>query len=228
MFNQKRILIMKLHLTKISSNSKTGKIPVSTTSMESCPSTCPMLNNGCYANAGALRIHWSNVGKDRNIEIKDFLKNIKKFQNGQLWRHNQAGDLIHNDNIIDKEFLYSLVNANKGKRGFTYTHHTDKGHNYELINYANNNGFTVNMSANNKNQAVEYFNKGFPTVVVLETTAPNVQELNNVKIVACPAEKSDKVTCESCALCYNSKRNYIIGFRAHGSSKRKVELIASA
>ena len=79
-----------------------------------------------------------------------------------------------------------------------------------------------------KNQAVEYFNKGFPTVVVLETTAPNVQELNNVKIVACPAEKSDKVTCESCALCYNSKRNYIIGFRAHGSSKRKVELIASA
>lgn len=219
---------MKLHLTRISKNTKTGKIPVSTTSMESCPSTCPMLNNGCYANSGALRIHWTKVGKERNIEIKDFLKNIKKLQNGQLWRHNQAGDLIHNDNIVDKEFLYSLVKANKGKRGFTYTHHTDKGHNYELINYANNNGFTVNMSANNKKQAVEYFNKGFPTVVVLETTAPNVQELNNVKIVACPAEKSDKVTCQSCALCYNSKRNYIIGFRAHGSSKRKVELIASA
>ncbi|AGR89223.1 hypothetical protein X831_gp103 [Pseudomonas phage PAK_P2] len=46
------------------------------------------------------------------------------------------------------------------------------------------------------------------------------------KVVACPAEKSDKVNCKSCGLCQVADREYIIGFRAHGTAKKTVDLIA--
>ena len=46
------------------------------------------------------------------------------------------------------------------------------------------------------------------------------------KVVACPAEKSKRVTCATCALCQKADRPYIIGFRAHGSRKKLVSKIA--
>ena len=40
------------HLTKVSSNRKTGPIPVSTTTSDSCPPTCSLKGAGCYAEQG--------------------------------------------------------------------------------------------------------------------------------------------------------------------------------
>jgi hypothetical protein len=51
---------MKTHLTLKSSNSKTGPIPVSTSSRDSCPPDCAMRAE-CYADAGPLALHWSAV-----------------------------------------------------------------------------------------------------------------------------------------------------------------------
>ena len=39
-----------------------------------------------------------------------------------LWRHNQAGDLPGDGELIDKPKLRQLIKANHGKRGFTYSH----------------------------------------------------------------------------------------------------------
>lgn len=51
---------LRARLVKVSGNRKTGPIPVSTTSRESCPNSCP-LYTGCYASGGPLRIHWDKV-----------------------------------------------------------------------------------------------------------------------------------------------------------------------
>jgi len=55
----------RVHLTHSSSNSKTGPIPVSTTSADSCPPSCPLKKAGCYANGGPLAIHWREVTEGR-------------------------------------------------------------------------------------------------------------------------------------------------------------------
>ena len=47
------------HLTPVSGNVKTGPIPVSTTTRESCSPICPFFSNGCYAESGPLRLPWT-------------------------------------------------------------------------------------------------------------------------------------------------------------------------
>ena len=223
------------HLSRVSGNAKTGPIPVSTTSANTCPDACPLKAKGCYAKGGPSAIHWRKVSSgERGKSWADFCDDVKSLPRGQLWRHNQAGDLPGIGDTIDTEKLRQLVQANKGKRGFTYTHYpvadTDNGThaiNASAIYNANQSGFTVNLSANNIKQAVEYMALDIaPVVTLLPMDAPNVQTLEGIKVVACPAEKSEKVNCANCALCADSKREYIIGFRAHGVSKKAVEIIA--
>ena len=217
------------HITKVSNNKKTGPIPVTTTSEKSCPSTCPFIDNGCYAKAGPLALHWRKVSSgERGVDLSGFVSEIKKLPKGTLWRHNQAGDLPHSHEYIDTDSVMSIVNANKGKRGFTYTHHDmNKPHNAKIVKMANDSGFTVNVSGNNAKHAAKLFKEHkLPTVTVLPITAPNDQIVDGVRVVACPAEKSDKVSCATCAMCQKRDRDYIIGFRAHGTSKKKANIIA--
>lgn len=218
------------HITKVSGNAKTGPIPVTTTSRDTCPESCPFKNNGCYAESGPLALHWRKVTEGtRGMGETDFLTAIKALPKSQLWRHNQAGDLPTLDGeTISRAFLKALVSANKGKRGFTYTHHRLTPENIDTIAEANLGGFTINISGNNAIQAVKLFKAyKLPTTTVLPVDAPNCQEVDGVKVVACPAEKSDKINCSNCALCAIPNREYVIGFRAHGTGKRKANLIAT-
>ena len=111
------------HLTRVSNNRKTGPIPVSTTTSDSCPPTCSLKGAGCYAEQGRLGIWWRQV-KTKGVDLEAFAAQVKRLPKGQLWRHNQAGDLPHTDGRIDVEALQRIVGANRGKRGFTYTHHS--------------------------------------------------------------------------------------------------------
>jgi hypothetical protein len=46
-------------LTLVSRNAKTGPIPVSTTTRETCPDVCPFRKDnegGCYAEGGPIRM----------------------------------------------------------------------------------------------------------------------------------------------------------------------------
>lgn len=216
---------MKFQLSRVSTNRKTGPIPVSTTSRESCPSTCALLGAGCYAENFPLGSHWDRVGRI-GMSSGEFLKRIRQLPKGQLWRHNQAGDLPHTDGNIDEGFLHALVVANRRKDGFTYTHHLMNDHNRTMVQRSNDEGFTINVSADNVTQAVDLFKSGLPTVAVLPKNAPNEQICSGVKVVACPAEKTDRIQCSNCALCQIPDRGYIIGFRAHGTKAKKVDLIA--
>ena len=211
-------------------NSKTA-IPTTTSSKVTCPDTCPLKEKGCYAKYSFLGKHWDNVtnGTAKNsMQFGELLKTIKALPEGQLWRHNQAGDLPHINGVIVKSKAYLLAEANKGKKGFTYTHHdVSIGNNGRTIKHLNESGFTVNLSANNLNQADKYVDKGIaPVVSLISMDSDKVSYTpKGRKVVACPAEK-EKITCKDCKLCSDSKRDYIIGFRAHGTAKKHVSIIA--
>lgn len=225
---------MFVHLTDKSRNAKTGPIPVSTTSADSCPSACPFNNaneGGCYANGGPLAIHWRKVTQGKAGEsFNRFLDKIRALPDGQLWRHNQAGDLQGNGNRINVRALRDLVAANTGKRGFTYTHKPMTKANAALVKYANDNGFTINLSGNNASHADDLADLGVgPVVTVMASNATaNTTTPKGRKIVVCPATQRDDVSCATCKLCAIAERDFIIGFPAHGASKRKAESIATA
>jgi len=196
-----------------------------------CPDSCALKNNGCYAENFHVNLHWQKVteGK-RGSDWQSLLDSIKALPTGATWRHNIAGDLVGQRDKIDGRALVELTRASiyRKKRGFTYTHYPLNAHNSALIKAANKQGFTVNTSADNVGQAVKRFKDGLPTVVVLPIDAPNIQTIDGVKVVACPNDKTDRVKCGNCAhsFCGNSKRDFVIGFRAHGTKKKQADIIA--
>lgn len=217
----------------IKGNSKTA-IPTTTSSKVTCPDTCPLKEKGCYAKYSFLGKHWNNVTEGTAKNVMDFnglLRTIEALPEGQLWRHNQAGDLPHIDGKIVKSKAYLLAQANKGKKGFTYTHHDIDGDwkhaNSRTIKDLNDMGFTVNLSANDLEQADSYVDKDIaPVVTLISMDSEKVSYTpKGRKVVACPAER-EKITCKDCKLCSDSKRDYIIGFRAHGIAKKHVSIIA--
>lgn len=222
---------MQTHLTMKSRNVKTGPIPVSTTAAQSCPTACPFNSGGgCYAASGPLALHWKKVSENRAGDTMGaFLNKIRALPAGQLWRHNQAGDLAGAGDALDVNALDALVSANEGKRGFTYTHKPLAKRLEQLaIARANKRGFTINLSANSAAQADALADmKIAPVVCVLPADASeNTKTPAGRKIVVCPATIRDGVSCATCKLCAVAQRDFIVGFPAHGTSKRKADAIA--
>lgn len=207
---------------------KTGPIPVSTTSSDSCPPTCSFKGNGCYAEHGPMLLHWRAVdaGK-RGGTLDELCERVAVLPRHQLWRHNQAGDLpMSSPGRIDRKALRQLTLANKGRRGFTYTHHRPTKPNVDAVREANDNGFTVNWSAETLAQADEYAALGAgPVVVVLPTDATKpVNTPAGRSVIVCPASIGN-TDCLNCGICQHRDRQPIVGFPAHGTAAAKAERV---
>ena len=219
-----------VHTTPKSGNRKVGPIPVTTTSAATCPDECEFKKNGCYADGGPLAMHWAKVTSGERGDAWDtFINTVASFKDGQLWRHNQAGDCPGDGKRLDADACDELADANRGKRGFTYTHYpvlTDK-HNARVVKRMNDKGFVVNLSANNVAHADALYDLGIAPVT---TVLPADQMTNTTtpkgrKVVVCPAVVKDDVACVDCQLCARM-RDAIVGFPAHGASKRKADQVA--
>lgn len=217
------------HLVRISENRKTGPIPVVTASKTTCPTACPLRFNGCYAETGPLGRHWAKVsdGK-RGVSLEALSAQLRALPRHQLWRYGQAGDLPGDGASIDAKGLDVLVQANKSRRGFGFTHYdpTDT-HNASCIKRANTEGFIINLSANNIEHADLLKSLGVgPVATVLPSDATKSFWTPGGNFVAiCPATQRGDVTCATCAICANPSRKAIIGFPAHGTGKKKAHAV---
>lgn len=237
---------MIVSFTKKSSNSKTGPIPVTMTEQKSCPSNCPFKEDKlCYPYYSPLGFMWEsldNNGFYPGVKIRrtspiswtELCEKISLLSKNQIWRHNTAGDLPGKDNEIDLKKLQQLINANNKSqaKGFTYTHKPVGYSGQELINAtaiyaANRSGFTVNLSANNLEDADRLADlKIAPVVVVVPSNSPNKMKTPAGRnVIACPAENKD-ITCSKCKLC-TKDRKAIIAFKSHGTKKSIVNKVVN-
>jgi len=246
----------QVHLTRVSSNSKTGPIPVSTTESTTCPDSCPLKykrdamhrilrdatgkpkQGPCYAKNGPTEVHWRAVtNKQRGGSWLEFCELIKSLPKGQIWRHNQAGDLPGTNEHVDTIALAQLVSANKGRKGYTYTHKYNVPENLVAIKNANDNGFTINLSANTLEHADKLSALNIAPVAVLLPSTVDGKVTKTLttpegrKVIVCPSTYRDKTSCLTCGLCAIAKLGQcyraIIGFPAHGSQHKLVTLIAN-
>lgn len=229
---------MLTHFTPQSGNQKTGPIPVSTSSSRTCPTTCPFRGNGCYADSNPLKIHWSQVtAGSRGDNWSVFLDKVRSIASGQLWRHNQAGDLPGLGNRIDATKLNQLASVSQDKRGFTYTHKPCVSTpgvpsevvraNLRAVRSAVRQGFTVNLSGNSLEHADRLARTGLPVATVVPPGSPSpLTTPAGRRVIVCPAQRSDR-TCADCGLCARSDRSFIIGFIPHGTGARKVASVCT-
>jgi len=157
-----------------------------------------------------------------------FCDQIVSLPPGIPWRHNQAGDLPGSNGIIDSEKLALLVEANRGKYGFTFTHYRPTGENAEAILAANEGGFCINLSADGLAEAERFARLGIAPVVTLlpEPITETVTTEGGWTIVPCLAQLHNYITCVVCRLCEKIDRSEIVGFVPHGSQKKTAKLLA--
>jgi hypothetical protein len=174
-----------------------------------------------------MKYHWDAVDNGRGYDWEHFLLQVAALRKNQIWRHNQAGDLIGADGIIDATALQGLVIANKGRRGFTYTHYPMTKPNIKAVSRANENGFTINLSADSPLEADTLAALGVaPVVTMIPRGTPNTSETpGGRKITRCPAEHVEYMTCAVCQLCQKADRTTIVGFTVHGSRFKKAAKI---
>ena len=166
---------MKVHFIAASQNAKTGPIPVSIVERASCWSGCALYENGCYAEAGALGMHWDRISRgEAGGSWSEFCAKIAALRPGRLWRYAQAGDLPGYGAKIDGALLEELVAANAGKNAIAFSHKPVLGNdrvaveNRRLIAAAIKAGFTINLSADNPAHADRLAELGIvPVVTVL-------------------------------------------------------------
>lgn len=221
---------MHVQFVRKSSNAKTGPIPTTTSPRSSCPAACPLAGDGgCYAEAGYYtRMNWDKVDSgERGMPWADFLRKVEKLPEGQLWRHNVAGDLpTAGHNMVDTGAVRELVNANRGRNGFTYTHYPMYiDENVHAVAHANRNGFTINVSHNSPQEALQATH-GQPRVTLVPSDFWNTDGKREGSIVRCPAEYNDAVSCATCGLCQRADRKDIVGFTVHGTRANNADVIA--
>ena len=216
---------MKYHFIQTSTNRKTGPIPQTYTERASCPPSCPQYRSACYAEDFHTRLNWDKV-PSRGTDLEGLIKAINRLPKGQLWRMNVAGDLPGEGEAVDAYALGQIVKANRGRKGFTYTHK----HSAEAVYWskaATAWGFTVNLSADNLTQADTLAAHGLPVVALVPIDTPKHSKTPEGRsVLICPAQTTEYMTCALCALCQRADRKQIIGFRAHGSKAKQADRVA--
>src|SRR5882757_2908298 len=165
---------MKVQFIKVSQNAKTGPIPASIVERASCWPGCVLYENGCYAESGALAMHWDRLSRGlTGGSWSEFCAKVAALRPGRLWRYAQAGDLPGYGAKIDGALFDELVVANTGKNAIAFTHKPVLGdnpvtiENRRLIAAAAKAGFTVNLSADNAAHADRLAELGIAPVVTV-------------------------------------------------------------
>jgi len=216
---------MRVHFVAKSANVKTGPIPVTYSERDTCPPSCGQ-RDSCYADAGFhTRMTWDKVPQ-RGVNIDELASKVFRLKANTLWRFNVAGDLPGVGEEIDGAAISKLVHANRGKRGFTYTHkHSARA--IKFARFATERGFTVNLSADDAGHADKLAETGLPVAVVVPLDTPERTTTPQGRpIVVCPAQTRDDVTCMTCGLCQRANRKVIVGFLAHGTRAKKADAVA--
>jgi hypothetical protein len=215
------------HLSRVSSNKKTGPIAVTTTSKNSCSVNCGM-REVCYAASGPLALHWAAVSNgSRSSEWRKHLNDLESLPFGSPLRLNQAGDLVASaSGRLSRAFLNGLLAVVKARKlqAWTYTHHDHTvGDNGKLLRRANRQGLRVNVSTETEESADLAIASGLPAVLAVNSeetrTVWRTPARNLVKV--CPAQLRD-TDCNRCMLCHKRGSKVIIAFLAHGSRKSRA------
>jgi len=220
---------MQYTFIRASNNRKTGPIPQTYSPRASCPPSCAHYGDDCYGEDFYTRMQWDKVPA-RGVPIDQLAGHIRSLPPRTLWRHNVAGDLPGLGEDVDAYELGQIVAANIGRRGFTYTHKQSA----QAINWARHAtawGFTVNLSADDAGHADALSGQGLPVVCIVPSDTPKLSYTPaGRRIVVCEAQTRDEATCENCgnwdAWCARPERDFIVGFRAHGTKAKRTDQLA--
>jgi hypothetical protein len=180
-----------------SDNGKTGPIAFSSTSRNTCPSSCPLADDqGCYAEAGFhTRLHWDRLSRSEScFPAAAFIRQVMALPAGILFRHCVAGDQWPDpaDPLrIGQALMLQLARATRHLHAaWSLPHFPKDPANQATLKLAAAKGLVVHTSTESRSTAAALVRQGIPAVCVVPPDVPAVFRHEGVRFVACPASRA--------------------------------------
>jgi hypothetical protein len=217
--------IQQVHVVARSGNRKTGDIPVTYRPKSTCPTTCPFLpggeHGGCY---GTGRLFASADKYAGEVDVNEAADKIRQGMNpdARILRDRVVGDVLTPDGQLDRDYITNIVQIATVNRltAFGYTH-AWRDFTLDDLAFLRRSGYVMNASTETPGAAGAAALTRLP-VVIVNDTLPEGSIVAGKRVVTCPAETREGVTCSDCGLCANPKRNILIRFTTHGTAVAKA------
>jgi hypothetical protein len=224
---------MNYGFTLCSGNKKTGPMPIVMAPKQTCPAKCPF-KGFCYGIQWPIGLHWNKISEGkRGFSFEEAMAKVKELPRRLPWRYGDVGDLPGCGANIAPRQVELLVKANKGKKGFCFTHKPMTKPNQRLVRMLNAKSFTVNLSGEGPTKADKLLALGVGPVATVLVDQPEgwrrARTTKGTRIQRCPAEftKTQCITCggDKGPICTWRDRKFVVGFTPHGNVKKKIERI---
>jgi hypothetical protein len=219
-------MLRNTHIVADSGNAKTGRMPVTYRTADTCPRTCPFLprtmggNGGCY---GTGRIFGSAAKYATTMSTADALSKLARAPKGSRYmRDRVVGDLVDASGGFDMPYVAAIAEVadSAGLQVFGYTHA------WPIMTAGDvaavkATGYVLNASCETAEDVSRAVSLGMPTVIAGDSWADG-EVVAGRRIVTCPAQTRDDVTCASCGLCAKPDRACTVRFLIHGAAKSQA------
>lgn len=217
-------MLRNTHLVAVSSNTKTGPIATSYRPQTTCPSTCPFLGKGCYGDGRLFALARKYARDLARSEALAILRKAKV----RLLRDRVVGDVVDGDGRIDWNYLTEISTLARmaGLRVFGYTHAWRRFTEPDARRLADM-GYVMNASCETIGDVRQAISLGMPAVITNDDIAEGLV-IDGRRVITCPAQTRDDVTCATCQLCAKPDVPVVIRFLVHGPSKNKARQAVKA
>ena len=213
---------------ELSQNSKIGDSSATYVTQDSCPDSCTLKKNGCYAEnnlVGMITSKLNNAANGRYNPLqlaKQEALAIGTLTGMRPLRVHVVGDCQTNG--AAKVVAKAMIGHTKkfGQKAWSYTHA------WRTVKAASWLAQSVLASCESTADAKLAMEKGYAVALVVhEFASSKAYELDDITVLPCPAQVGD-TNCSLCRLCMGSislrAKRVVIGFEPHGQRKSKVLL----
>jgi len=186
----------------------------------SCPTTCTLLNRGCYAQSG--RVALQQRDRHSTTDGDTFLRELGRIPHGAYIRLHVAGDIMTDkgpdgSDTVDHAYLTAIIAGARRRPDLTIYGYT---HAWRQLGTAPDtpDNLTLNASCDTPADVEQARALGWQTTTVVPADTP---WRRNGDTVICP-EQTAGIPCADCQLCMRD-RPLTVAFRAHGAGRRKAE-----
>lgn len=219
-------MLTNTHIVAQSGNSKTGPMPVTYRTADTCPTDCPFLPRslggagGCYGTGRIFGI----AGKYATLmsESQAVAKLGRAPRDARFMRDRVVGDLVTPDGSFDRDYVQAIARV-AGKVGLTVFGYS---HAWRLMSAddvaeTSASGYVLNASCETESDVREAVLLGLPTVLAGDSWTDGDMVAGR-RVVTCPAQTRDDVSCSTCGLCAKPNRACTVRFLVHGTARAQA------
>lgn len=206
-------------------NRKVGPVSVTMASQVTCPTSCPFLRSGCYAESGLQGIHTARLNKARGTAL-DAARQEAEAIRGLTGRLPLRLHVVGDCTTAQAASLVSRASAeHREKHGqpvWTYTHA------WATVPRSAWRNVSVLASVETTEHADRAERLGYASAMTVPSLPADGKawRANGRTFIPCPEQTGRAKECTSCRLCWDDGalrlRSATILFGAHGNGARKV------